>query len=171
MTKPFQCTQCGQCCHDLNIPLTAKESIDWISGGNQVKVLVEAIPWSEETLQVNELLNRKKQITFASLSGSLSIRVQVTFLGYFLGACPNLDAQLNCRRQPGQFTKSHCKFQSLTQKPINTYKPYSHKIPPIWLSKSFFVYRSGSAQLHCPMTGIFSIMSIKMNFAHSYSPC
>ena len=97
MTKPFQCTQCGQCCHDLNIPLTAKESIDWISGGNQVKVLVEAIPWSEETLQVNELLNRKKQITFASLSGSLSIRVQVTFLGYFLGACPNLVAQLNCR--------------------------------------------------------------------------
>jgi Fe-S-cluster containining protein len=96
MTNPFQCTQCGQCCHDLNIPLTAKETIDWISGGNPVKVLVEAIPWSEETLQGNELLKRKKQITFAALSGSLTIRVQVTFLGHFLGACPNLDSQLHC---------------------------------------------------------------------------
>lgn len=97
MTNSFQCTQCGQCCHDLNIPLTAKETIDWISGGSPVKVLVEAIPWSEETVQDNELLKRKKQVTFAAFSGSLTIRVQVTFLGHFLGACPNLDAQRHCR--------------------------------------------------------------------------
>ncbi len=96
MTQTFECTQCGKCCHDLNLPLTVKESVDWISNGNMVKLLVEAIPWSEGSSPKDALLSRKKQITFAALSGSLSMRVQVTFLGYFSGACPHLGDLHQC---------------------------------------------------------------------------
>jgi Fe-S-cluster containining protein len=92
----FNCTQCGKCCHALNIPLTRREAIDWLGRGGSVKILTEAIPWTDDTLLSDSLFTRKKAITFEAMSGSLAIRVAVTLVGHYSDACPNLDDNQNC---------------------------------------------------------------------------
>jgi Fe-S-cluster containining protein len=96
MSSIFNCTQCGKCCHDLNVPLSSKEALQWIERGGRVRVLTEAIPWTEDSLLSKEVLNRKKAITFAAQSGQLQLRVSVTWVAVFQGGCPNLDASHNC---------------------------------------------------------------------------
>jgi len=92
----FNCTQCGKCCHALNLPLTAQEAIDWSKRGGNIKILTEGIPWTDDTLLSDSLFTRKKAITFEAMSGSLAIRVAVTLVGYYSDACPNLDDNQNC---------------------------------------------------------------------------
>ena len=96
MQTSFNCTQCGKCCHGLHIPLTLREAIEWISRGDRVKVLTEAIPWTDDTLLTDEVVSRKKAITHQGFSGSLDIRVSITLVGYFAHGCPNLDLSKRC---------------------------------------------------------------------------
>ncbi len=96
MSNSFQCTQCGKCCVGLHIPLSIQESILWISRGHHVKILVEAIPWIPNQTLSDDTLKRKEKITFSAISGTLPIRVQVTLVGYFMEACPNLDSHNRC---------------------------------------------------------------------------
>jgi len=48
MDIQFDCTLCGQCCHNLKLTLTVAEAMRWLEDGNQVQVLTEAIPWPDE---------------------------------------------------------------------------------------------------------------------------
>ena len=96
MDNAFNCTQCGECCHNLNIPLSIGEAIDWLSAGHKLKILTEAIPWINDVAVTQEVLIRKKSMTFNGISGNLSIRVLMTLVGYFDGRCPNLDTNKNC---------------------------------------------------------------------------
>lgn len=96
MDTVFNCTQCGKCCHDLNIPLTISEAKDWLLRGHKLKILTEATPWINDVQSTDDLLLRKKSLTFQAQSGALSIRVLVSLVGYFQGGCPNLDSNLNC---------------------------------------------------------------------------
>jgi len=96
MSNTFQCTQCGRCCVGLNIPLSVKEAALWLARGNRVKILVEAIPWATDQVLLSDPLKRKENITFTGISGSLSIRLQVTLVAYFSQACPHLDGHHRC---------------------------------------------------------------------------
>ena len=97
MYSVFNCTQCGKCCHNLNIPLSIEEAKAWLLSGHQLKILTEAIPWVNDTPLTEDVLIRKKTMTFAGSSGDLSIRVLMTFVGFFKDACPNLDSNYNCK--------------------------------------------------------------------------
>ncbi len=96
MDTVFNCTQCGKCCHDLNIPLTIREAKDWLLRGHKIKILTEATPWINDVSSTDDLLLRKKSLTFPAKSGKLSIRVLASLVGYFQGKCPNLNSDLNC---------------------------------------------------------------------------
>jgi hypothetical protein len=72
------------------------EAIAWIGRGGRVKVLTEAIPWTDDTLLADEVVSRKRAITHHGLSGSLSVRVGITLVGYFADGCPNLDVSQRC---------------------------------------------------------------------------
>ena len=95
MTQPFNCTACGKCCHNLKIALSVQESIDWIERSNQIQIICEAIPWLNEPNPLDEVARYKKNISVAAISGSLPIRVLIYFVGFFEGACPNLQKTIS----------------------------------------------------------------------------
>ena len=96
MNINFECTLCGRCCHDLKVPLTVSEAIDWLSDGNDVQVFCEAVPWPADASADDLQAAHKKRRSFSSMSGSLPIRVIVIFVAAFSGACPNLQADMRC---------------------------------------------------------------------------
>ena len=96
MDIEFECTQCGNCCHDLKLPLTLKEAIDWLNDGNAVQVLCEAVPWPVEPATGDLQAAHKRRRSFATASGALPARVVVILAGTFDGACPNLQADKRC---------------------------------------------------------------------------
>jgi Fe-S-cluster containining protein len=93
----FSCVSCGKCCHDLRLPLTWLEAIDWLSRNGTVELLCEALPWPEEPESSNLQAQHKRRRSFATMSGDLPIRVIVVLTAVYTGACPNLDAQFRCR--------------------------------------------------------------------------
>jgi len=92
----FTCTMCGNCCHDLRLPLTVDEATAWIERGGQVQVLCEALPWLEEPGADNPQAQHKRRRSFAATSGTLPARVIVVLAGTFAGPCPNLGPDMRC---------------------------------------------------------------------------
>jgi Fe-S-cluster containining protein len=92
----FSCVSCGKCCHDLRLPLTWNEAIDWLSRDGTVELLCEALPWLEEPDSSNLQAQHKRRRSFPTMSGNLPIRVIVVLTAVYTGACPNLDADFRC---------------------------------------------------------------------------
>jgi Fe-S-cluster containining protein len=92
----FACTTCGQCCHDLRLPLTITEAIDWLKRGGQLELLCEAIPWPVEPEPNNAQAAYKRARSSAVMSGTLPVRVSIILAAAFAGACPNLRADMLC---------------------------------------------------------------------------
>ncbi|MFM0736362.1 YkgJ family cysteine cluster protein [Paraburkholderia xenovorans] len=92
----FACTTCGQCCHDLRLPLTIVEAIDWLGRGGQIELLCEAIPWPVEPEPENAQAAYKRARSSAAASGTLPVRITVILTATFAGACPNLRADMLC---------------------------------------------------------------------------
>jgi len=96
MNIDFECTMCGNCCHDLRLPLTLAEALAWLARGNEVQVLCEALPWPEEPAADNLQAAHKRRRSFAAMSGSLPARIVVILTGTFAGPCPNLQPDMRC---------------------------------------------------------------------------
>jgi Fe-S-cluster containining protein len=96
MPLHFSCTMCGRCCHGLRLPLSLAESLAWIENGGSVEVFCEAIPWPEEPAADNGLAWHKRKRSFLAASGNLPVRVIVTLVASFSGACPNLREDMGC---------------------------------------------------------------------------
>jgi Fe-S-cluster containining protein len=92
----FACTQCAKCCHDLRLPLTVGEAIDWLARGGAVQLLCEAIPWFAEPPPENVGAAHKRRRSFAASSGELPVRVDVILAAAFAGPCPNLQLDKRC---------------------------------------------------------------------------
>lgn len=92
----FACTTCGQCCHDLRLPLRIDEAIDWLQRGGQMELLCEAIPWPVEPEPDNGLAAYKRARSSAAMSGTLPVRISIILTAAFTGACPNLRADMLC---------------------------------------------------------------------------
>jgi Fe-S-cluster containining protein len=97
MDIDFECTMCGNCYHDLRLPLTVTEALAWLERGNEVQLLCEALPWPEEPAADNLQAAHKRRRSFAATSGSLPTRIVVILTGAFAGPCPNLLADMRCR--------------------------------------------------------------------------
>ncbi len=92
----FECTACGKCCHDLRLPLTIGEAVDWLERGGQMELICEAIPWPVEPEPGNAQADYRKARSVPAMSGSLPVRISIILAGAFAGACPNLRADMRC---------------------------------------------------------------------------
>lgn len=96
MDVNFQCTKCGNCCKGLRLPLSVDEAVDWLSHGNPVQVLCEAIVWADEPPNSNLHAAFKRERSFPAISGELPIRVLVTLAAPLGDGCPNLASNNLC---------------------------------------------------------------------------
>lgn len=96
MALHFSCTMCGRCCHGLRLPLSLPEALAWIDDGGQVEVFCEAVPWPEEPADDNGPAWHKRRRSFLARSGHLPVRVVVSLVASFDGACPNLRPDMGC---------------------------------------------------------------------------
>jgi Fe-S-cluster containining protein len=96
MDVHFGCTQCGNCCRNLKLPLTVLETMHWLADGNTVQVICEAMPWPEEPPADDLKAAHRRRRSFATLSGSLPARVAVILAANFTGYCPNLESNMRC---------------------------------------------------------------------------
>ncbi|SDG14401.1 YkgJ family cysteine cluster protein [Paraburkholderia phenazinium] len=92
----FACTMCGDCCHNLRLPLSVNEAIRWLERGGDVQVFCEAIPWPVEPSTDDGQVQHRRIRSFAAESGELAIRVMVTVVAAFDGACPHLQPDMRC---------------------------------------------------------------------------
>ena len=90
MDIDFHCTKCAKCCHDLRLPLTVAEAVEWLSRGDTVEVLCEIVPWPDGQDLAHAEIVAKQSRTFAALSGMLPVRVGVVLAASHSGPCPNL---------------------------------------------------------------------------------
>ncbi|GAB2569570.1 YkgJ family cysteine cluster protein [Dyella jejuensis] len=129
----FSCVACGKCCHDLRLPLTRNEAIDWIARGDTVELLCEALPWLEEPEPSNLHALHKRRRSFASMSGNLRIRVIVILTAIYVGPCPNLDEDFRCRIYA---TRPHvCRVYPAEINPLIALAPANKLCPPeAWVS-------------------------------------
>jgi Fe-S-cluster containining protein len=96
MTIHFSCTMCGRCCHGLRLPVSVDEAMAWLEDGGRVELFCEAIPWPEEPSADNLPAWYKRRRSFAASSGQLPLRVIVSLMATFEGACPNLRSDMSC---------------------------------------------------------------------------
>jgi Fe-S-cluster containining protein len=96
MPLRFSCTLCGRCCHGLRLPLGLAEARTWLSEGGTVELFCEAIPWPQEMPADDGMAQHKRKRSFPAASGSLPVRVIVSLLASFPGACPNLRSDMTC---------------------------------------------------------------------------
>jgi Fe-S-cluster containining protein len=92
----FACTMCGNCCHNLRLPLAVNEAVRWLERGGDVQIMCEAIPWPVEPSPDDGQVQHRRMRSFAARSGELDIRVLVTLVAAFDGACPHLQPDMRC---------------------------------------------------------------------------
>lgn len=92
----FDCTQCGHCCRNIKVPLTALEATDWLKDGNPVQILCEATPWPADISADDQKAAHLKRRSFAAMSGSMPTRVVAILVAHIVGECPNLLADMRC---------------------------------------------------------------------------
>ncbi|MGA2188643.1 MAG: YkgJ family cysteine cluster protein [Steroidobacteraceae bacterium] len=92
----FDCTQCGFCCRNTKIPLTAAEAVDWLTDGNQVQLICEARPWREEPPADDPQAAHMKRRSFVAASGAMPVRVVASLVANIPGDCPNLLPDMRC---------------------------------------------------------------------------
>ena len=92
----FNCTMCGKCCHNLRLPLTISEAIQWLQRGHVVDILCDAVPWAVEPDSTNAMALHKRSNSFAARSGTLPVRIVAILTASHSGPCPNLRDDMRC---------------------------------------------------------------------------
>jgi Fe-S-cluster containining protein len=126
MTIPFSCTACGRCCHDLRLPLSVREAIDWIARGGTVELLCDAAPANDDAADPASAYRRERSL--AGVSGTLAIRVNVTLAATFTGACPHLLPSMWCGAYEAR--PNTCRIYPAELLPGRVVDPPSKLCPP-----------------------------------------
>ncbi|QDE39669.1 YkgJ family cysteine cluster protein [Luteibacter pinisoli] len=143
MPLHFSCTMCGRCCHGLRLPLSVREALTWLDDGGSVEVFCEAVPWPEEPDADNGPAWHKRKRSFLAMSGHLPVRVIVTLVASFDGACPNLRDDMGCgiyARRP-----TACRIYPAEVNPFVSVEPAIKLCPPeAWQSGEVLQNDDGS---------------------------
>lgn len=123
----FDCTQCGRCCHDLQLTLSLVEAIAWTSNGHQVQLLCEAIPWPRDPLPDEHELASRRDTSFAVEIGGMPFRIHVMLVAYHQGACPHLQPDMRCGNYADR--PRICRIYPLASRPFTSMEPASRKCP------------------------------------------
>lgn len=128
MPLNFSCTMCGRCCHGLRLPLGMAEARTWLHEGGDVEIFCEAIPWPQEPPADDGVAQHKRKRSFPTASGTLPVRVTVSLLATFAGACPNLRSDMSCgiyERRP-----MACRIYPAEVNPFLSLDPLQKLCPP-----------------------------------------
>jgi Fe-S-cluster containining protein len=138
----FECTQCGNCCRHLKLPLTAAEAVDWLKEGHQVQLICDALPWPEESPTRDQKAAHWGRRSFAGMSGSMPMRVVVILVANLGGACPHLLADMRCgiyERRP-----LVCRIYPAEINPFVQLEPDKKACPPeAWAPHHALLQRDG----------------------------
>lgn len=99
MPITFSCIGCGRCCHDLRLPLSVAEAIDWIVRGGEVEILCDALPdmaASGASAYADVQARHRAERAVPGISGALPLAVSITLVAAFSGACPHLLPDMRC---------------------------------------------------------------------------
>jgi Fe-S-cluster containining protein len=142
MPVHFSCTKCGGCCHDLRLPLAVDEARAWIERGGDVQLFCDAIVWPQEPPADDGLAQHRRRRSFAALSGTLPVRVSVTLVAAFDGACPNLRPDMSC----GAYAERPrvCRIYPAEVNPFVTLDPAAKACPAdAWSTTQPLLMRAG----------------------------
>lgn len=143
MPLHFSCTLCGRCCHGLRLPLGMTEARTWVAEGGTVELFCEAIPWPQEMPAEDGVAQHKRKRSFPARSGTLPVRVIVSLLASFEGACPNLRSDMSCGiydRRP-----KACRIYPAEVNPFLSVDPAQKLCPPdAWESTTVLQTDSGA---------------------------
>lgn len=142
MDVRFDCTMCGKCCHDLNLPVSVDEAISWLRRGGAVRILCEAIPWPEEPAADDAEAQYRRARSFAATSGALPARIMTTLVAAFAGACPFLAEDMRC----GAYAERPrvCRIYPAEINPFATLTPERKACPPeAWADDQPWLLRDG----------------------------
>ncbi|WP_109483589.1 YkgJ family cysteine cluster protein [Paraburkholderia sp. C35] len=142
MSIHFSCTLCGRCCHDLRLPLAIDEALVWLAHGGDVQLFCDAIVWPQEPPESDALAQHRRRRSFGAHSGTLPIRVTVTLVAAFAGACPNLRADMTC----GAYDRRPrvCRIYPAEVNPFVPLDPAAKACPPeAWADSGPLLTRAG----------------------------
>ena len=132
----FSCTSCGKCCHDLKLPLSISEAVDWLERGGEVGVICDLMPWVDEPPLTDMVALRKKSLSFEATSGQLKVRVTPILVAQYEGPCPHLLSDFRC----GQYESRPlaCKIYPAELNPLQVFDPNSKLCPSdAWQAEIF----------------------------------
>ncbi|VVE26002.1 hypothetical protein PAN31108_03380 [Pandoraea anhela] len=119
---------CGKCCHDLRLPIDTGEALQWMRNGGQVQVLCEAIPWPTDPEDPSGLAAYKRERSVAAVSGELPVRVVITLVAAFEGACPHLRSDMKCGAY--EVRPRVCRIYPAEVNPFVPFMPAQKACPP-----------------------------------------
>ncbi|MBL3832623.1 YkgJ family cysteine cluster protein [Pseudomonas syringae pv. theae] len=126
----FACNGCGVCCKGRLIPLTLKESRQWIERGHDVALILEAFDdslWRHEPARFIHNARRAAEID----SGTAKIKVIAILAANALTQCPNLDEQNRCGIYEDR--PLVCRIYPTEISPLITLNPADKVCPPeVW---------------------------------------
>jgi Fe-S-cluster containining protein len=138
----FSCTVCGKCCHKLKLPLTITEAMQWLTDGNELQIICEALPWAEEPADDDPQAAHRRRRSFATISGSMPARVIVILAATFEGACPYLRSDMKCDMYPDR--PLVCRIYPAEINPFIELQPKNKACPPeAWSTDRPLFQRNG----------------------------
>lgn len=139
----FGCTLCGKCCRDLRLALCIEEAIAWAESGNQVQLLVEALPWPEEPGEddMQRLYDRHR--TFPAMSGDIPFRIGIMLVAWNDGPCPHLQPDMRCGNYAGR--PRACRIYPLESRPFAKLDIGQRLCPPEAWSSEHSLLMAGDA--------------------------
>jgi Fe-S-cluster containining protein len=140
----FDCTMCGKCCHDLRLPLSIDEAATWLTRGGSIQLMCEAHPWPTEPAEDDSFGQYRRARTSAARSGGLPVRIMVTLVAAFEGACPFLLPDMRCGNY--EHRPRVCRIYPAEMNPFAVLDPATKACPPeAWDDSAPLLARNGEA--------------------------
>ncbi|WP_292626473.1 YkgJ family cysteine cluster protein [Novosphingobium sp. 17-62-19] len=128
MEIPFDCTQCGRCCHDLRLTLSVEEARAWATNGHQVDLLAEGWAWTDYANEADPAIAWRKATTFSAMVGDVPFRINLRLVARYEGPCPHLLPDMRCGNYEAR--PRICRIYPLESRPFEAMTPEKRRCPP-----------------------------------------
>jgi Fe-S-cluster containining protein len=123
----FLCTSCGKCCHNLKLPLSVSEALEWARKGGELGIICDLMPWGVEPRSDDKVSQRKRSLSFLAKSGDMNVRVTPILVAHYEGACPHLLDDHKCGQY--QTRPLACRIYPAELNPLKQFDPSTKLCP------------------------------------------
>ena len=93
----FRCTECGDCCANTIVPLTADEAVAWDQGGGGTGISAHLMLWDDEVAlqrtMPTDILEWWRERTSEARCGRIRVRVSIRLWAVISETCHNLQGR------------------------------------------------------------------------------